>query len=84
MAIPISVKQLIEGNLIESERIELKKGFNPEAILHSMCAFANDFNNWGGGYILLGVSDNHDIIGLEEKQVDSIMKQLLNLSNKLQ
>ena len=84
MAIPISVKQLIEGNLIESERIELKKGFNPEAILHSMCAFANDFNNWGGGYILLGVSDNHDIIGLEEKQVDNIMKQLLDLSNKVQ
>jgi len=33
--------------LIESERIELKKGFNPEAILHSMCAFANDFNTVG-------------------------------------
>jgi predicted HTH transcriptional regulator len=33
--------------LIESERIELKKGFNPEAILHSMCAFANDFNTIG-------------------------------------
>jgi len=84
MAIPISIKQLLEGNLIESERIELKKGFNPEAIVHSMCAFANDFNNWGGGYIVLGVSDNRDIIGLEEKQVDSIMKRLLDLSNKIQ
>ena len=84
MAIPISIKQLLESNLIESERIELKKGFNPEAILHSMCAFANDFNNWGGGYVVLGVSNNRDIIGLEEEQVDSIMKQLLNLSNIIQ
>jgi len=84
MAIPINIKQLIEGSLIESERIELKKGFNPKAILHSMCAFANDFNNWGGGYILVGVSDNRDIIGLKEKQIDSIMKQILDLSNKIQ
>ena len=83
MALPINVRHLIEGSLIESERIELKEGFNPKAILHSMCAFANDFNNWGGGYILLGVSDNRDIIGLEDKQVDSIMKQILDLSNKI-
>ena len=84
MAIPISIKQLLESNLIESERIELKEGFNPETIVHSICAFANDFNNWGGGYIVLGVSNNREIVGLEEKQVDSIMKQLLNLSNKIQ
>ena len=44
MPLSISAKQLIEEHLIESERIELKEGFNPESILHTMCAFANDFN----------------------------------------
>ena len=62
MAIPISVKQLIEGNLIESERIELKKGFNQEENIDSMCAFANDINNRSGGNILIGVADNHNLL----------------------
>ncbi|NOQ55726.1 MAG: AAA family ATPase, partial [Nanohaloarchaea archaeon] len=83
MALPISINKLMETNMIESERLELKEGFNPEKVLHTMCAFANDFNNWGGGYILLGVSDTRNVIGVDEKQIDSIMKQILNLSNKI-
>lgn len=51
MALPISIDELISGQAVESERIEFKEGWNPEEILHSLCAFANDLNNWGGGYI---------------------------------
>jgi predicted HTH transcriptional regulator len=29
-------------------RLEFKAGWNPEQIQHSVCAFANDINNWGG------------------------------------
>ena len=36
---------------MEWERLEYKAGWNPEEIIHTICAFANDINNWGGGYI---------------------------------
>ena len=50
MALAINIEDL----LIESNRIEFKKGWNPASIYHSVCAFANDFNNLGGGFILAG------------------------------
>lgn len=52
MALPINIEVLIKGTTIESERIEFKGGWNPEAVIHTMCAFANDLHNWGGGYIV--------------------------------
>lgn len=45
----------IENILVENARLELKKSWNPEPILHTICAFANDIDNWSGGYILIGV-----------------------------
>ncbi len=53
MALPINVSDLINRRVIESARIEYKGDWNPEPILHSICAFANDIDNWGGGYIIL-------------------------------
>lgn len=46
---------MLNKQKIESNRIEFKKGWNPESIYHSICAFANDFDDLGGGYILVGV-----------------------------
>jgi len=57
MTLPINIESLINKNIIESERIEFKKGWNPQVILHSICAFANDFNNLGGGYLVVGVAE---------------------------
>ncbi|MFT4326155.1 MAG: RNA-binding domain-containing protein [Candidatus Woesearchaeota archaeon] len=84
MKLPINIKQLLESDLIEKERLELKESFNPEKIMHTMCAFANDFNNWGGGYIIIGVKDDtKEVIGIKKKEIDFIMKKLLELSNKI-
>jgi predicted HTH transcriptional regulator len=47
MALPINVEQLLAGQLTESDRIEYKKGWNPQVILHTICAFANDLHNVG-------------------------------------
>lgn len=68
MALPINIEYLlnkrkVEGNRIEffaeqSDKVERKKGWNPAEIYHSICAFANDFDNLGGGYILVGVEEN--------------------------
>lgn len=46
MALPINIEELINGKTVEWDRIEFKKGWNPEEIVHSICAFANDINNW--------------------------------------
>ncbi len=45
-------------------------------------AFANDIDNWGGGYILIGVEEENGrpkmpITGLELSEVDKIQKELL-------
>ena len=59
MALPINITELIHGSTVESERIEFKEGWNPEIILHTICAFANDVNNWGGGYLVIGIAEEN-------------------------
>ena len=55
MGIPVNIDELINGEMVESTRIEYKSDFNPNPILHSICAFANDIDNIGGGHIVIGV-----------------------------
>ena len=55
MSIPINLEDLLHKRKIESNRIEFKKGWNPDKIYRTICAFANDFDNIGGGYIVIGV-----------------------------
>ena len=61
MALPLNIDDLIHQRKVESARIEYKKDWNPEKVLHSVCAFANDIDNWGGGYIILGVEEKNGI-----------------------
>ena len=70
MALPINIEDLLNKRKIEGNRIEFKKGWNPADIYHSICAFANDFDNLGGGYILVGV-EQHDN-GLAKRPVAGI------------
>ena len=49
MSLPLNIDDLIHQRKVESARIEYKKDWNPEKVLHSVCAFANDIDNWGGG-----------------------------------
>ena len=79
MPLPINISQLLNGTVIETERIEFKEGWNPDAIYRSVCAFANDFENVGGGYIFIGVEEENGIakrpvIGLNVTQLDTIQK----------
>jgi len=84
MALPINIDSLINGRTVEWERIEFKAGWNPEDVLHTLCAFANDINNWGGGYIVLGIAekDGRPVLppkGLHANQIDAIQKKLLEV-----
>ena len=57
MALPINIKELLNGQVIEWERLEFKRDWNPVPVIRTLCAFANDINNWGGGYIIIGVEE---------------------------
>ena len=41
MRLPINIDELLGGRAVEGDRIEYKTGWNPDAIYHSVCAFAN-------------------------------------------
>lgn len=45
MALPLDIDDLIRQRKVEGARIEYKRGWNPEKVLHSVCAFANDIDN---------------------------------------
>ncbi len=89
MALPINIKSLVSTNTVEWERKEFKENWNPEAIIRSVCAFANDINNWGGGYIIIGIAENNGKpvlppIGLDIDELDKIQKKIVEVCNKLQ
>lgn len=82
--LPLSIHDLLHGKSVEWERLEFKQGWNPLSILHTLCAFANDFRNLGGGYIIIGVQELNGQavlppVGLNPNEVDQIQKELLHL-----
>ena len=77
MALPINITDLLNKQKIESNRIEFKKGWNPESIYHSICAFANDFDDLGGGYILVGV-DTDEATGMAIRPVEGVQLEKLD------
>jgi ATP-dependent DNA helicase RecG len=69
---------------VESERVEFKEGWNPLSTLHTLCAFANDFHNLGGGYLLIGIAEKNGVpqlppVGLNLTEIDAIQKEILRL-----
>ena len=75
--IPLKIETLLEGRVVEHDRVEYKTGWNPNEIIRSICAFANDFDNTNGGYIVIGVEEKDGIpvfplIGVPKEELDTI------------
>lgn len=89
MALAINIEGLLNKQKIESNRIEFKKGWNPASIYHSACAFANDFDDLGGGYILVGVDSDdagmaiRPVEGVPIEKIDGILQEMVGYNNKL-
>lgn len=88
MALPVNLEELVHGNTIEWERLEFKQGWNPEDVVHSICAFANDLHNWGGGYIIVGIAENNGQpvlppAGLQQNQLDAIQGEIIQLAHQV-
>jgi len=74
------VEQLLQKG--EGISIEFKKAFNelPKTLFDTVVAFLNR----NGGEILLGISDNKSVTGVNENIAEQLSKQISNLSNNPQ
>ena len=57
----INLDDLLYCRGVESERVEFKaswslQGTGPQ-VLRTICAFANDYHNLNGGYVVIGVAE---------------------------
>jgi ATP-dependent DNA helicase RecG len=80
--LPIRIDDLLHARVVEIERIEFKAGWNPDPILRTLCAFANDFENHGGGYLVIGQDCKNGQavfppVGVPHEQLDRIQRELL-------
>ncbi len=88
MALPINIEDLLNKRKVESNRIEFKASWNPDKIYHTICAFATDLENTGGGYILVGVEEENGIAkrpvkGICETEIDKIQKEMVGYDAKI-
>lgn len=89
MALPINIDDLLNKQKIESNRIEFKRGWNPDKIYYTICAFATDLDNTGGGYILVGVEQDDNGIakrpvkGLPLEDIDKILQDMVGYDAKI-
>ena len=86
MALPINIESLLCGSAVESNQLEYKEGWNPDTIYRSICAFANDFEDTGGGYIIVGVKEEHGhavrpVLGVNPDSIEQIEKDMVGYNN---
>ncbi len=88
--LPINLEDLLRQRTVERDRIEYKAGWNPDPTIRTLCAFANDFENLGGGYVIIGQDcDEHGQpifppVGVPSNRLDKIQKELLAACNLIQ
>lgn len=87
--LPINLTNLLRQRTVEGERIEYKAEWNPDAIIRTVCAFDNDFENLSGGYVVIGQDCNAQgqaifpTVGLADNQLDKIQRELTALCDSL-
>jgi len=87
--LPINLDDLLAHRTVESDRIEYKAGWNPAPTIRTLCAFANDFENLGGGYIVIGLAAKDGVpvlppAGVPQGQLDRIQRELVQYCNLIQ
>lgn len=87
--ISLKIETLLGGKVVEKNRVEYKEGWNPSDITHSICAFANDYANVNGGYIVIGVKEDNGVPilppkGILKEQLDGIQKEIFQYCNLIE
>lgn len=69
--LPIELDSLLYCSGTESERVEFKASWDPDRtgpqVLRTVCAFANDYHNLNGGYVVIGVGERDGRAALPPK-----------------
>jgi len=89
MSIPINIEDLLSGKIVEGTRMEFKQGWNPTAIMRTICAFANDFEDEGSGYIIIGAEETdgkllRPVLGFNSSTLEHAEQELLRYCNMIQ
>ncbi len=88
----INLDDLLHCRTVESERVEFKSSWDPETtgpqVLKTICAFANDYHNINGGYIIIGVEEANGrakfpVKGLDEGEIEKAQKWIRGNCNRL-
>ena len=92
MILPINVHNLLRHRSVESERVEFKASWDEATtgpqVLRTICAFANDYHNLNGGYVVIGVEerDGRAVLppqGLSFEEADAAQRWIRGQCNRL-
>ena len=90
--LPINLDGLLHCRGVESERVEFKASWDPDTtgvqVLRTICAFANDYHNLNGGYIVIGVGERDGRAalppaGLSAEDVEAAQQWIRGNCNRL-
>ncbi len=90
--LPVNIQSLLEGSSVESQRIEFKASWDPNTVggqvLRTICAFANDYHNLNGGYVVIGVeeTEGHAVLppcGIAPTESEDIQRWIRGQCNRL-
>ena len=90
--LPINLDALLHCRGVESERVEFKASWDPDTtgvqVLQTICAFANDYHNLNGGYIVIGVAERDGRaalppVGLSAEEVEAAQQWIRGNCNRL-
>jgi len=69
--LPVNLDDLLKHRGVESARVEFKASWDEKytgaQIIRTICAFANDFQNLNGGYVVIGVAEQDGVAVLPPK-----------------
>ena len=90
--LPINLDELLHCRGVESERVEFKASWDPGTtgpqVLRTICAFANDYHNLNGGYVVIGVREEEGRsvlppVGLSADEIEAAQQWIRGNCNRL-
>ena len=89
--LPLGIEALL-GGAVESSRLEFKASWDERRtapqVIQTICAFANDLQNLHGGYVVIGVREQHGRVirpvdGLTPEEIEVAQRWLRGNCNRL-
>lgn len=92
LILPINIDDLLNCRGVESARVEFKASWDHKSTgfqaLKTICAYANDFLNLNGGYIIIGVEEQNGVAvfplkGMSPEEIAEAQKWLRGRCNNI-